>query len=197
MAFSHRLFEHRLLIAGYFTLCTVFLVGDPLLDLQGGESLLHILVETSMASLIMLGVLVIVWDMRQERKRRRRLEADLLDAHSDVARWRQEAQELLAGLGTAIDRQFQRWGLTPAERDVGILLLKGLSHKEVADIRKTSERTVRQQARELYRKADVGGRAELSAWFLEDLLLPDSAAQHKEAAPEPAAAEPDADEEDA
>jgi DNA-binding NarL/FixJ family response regulator len=50
--------------------------------------------------------------------------------------------------------------------------LKGLSHKEIAEVRRTSERTVRQQAREVYGKAQLAGRAELSAFFLEDLFLP-------------------------
>jgi DNA-binding NarL/FixJ family response regulator len=55
---------------------------------------------------------------------------------------------------------------------VGLLLLKGLSHKEVSEVRKTSETTIRQQALAIYRKAGLRSRAELSAFFLEDLLLP-------------------------
>ena len=62
--------------------------------------------------------------------------------------------------------------LTPAEREVGLLLLKGLSHKEAADVRNTSETTIRQQALAVYRKAGLRNRADLSAFFLEDLLLP-------------------------
>ncbi|MCB0404776.1 MAG: response regulator transcription factor [Bdellovibrionales bacterium] len=79
---------------------------------------------------------------------------------------------MLQGLSTAVDQQFTAWGLTPAEKMVGRLLLKGLSLKEAAEVRQTSERTVRQQAQELYRKASIGGRAELSAFFFEDFLLP-------------------------
>jgi DNA-binding CsgD family transcriptional regulator len=50
--------------------------------------------------------------------------------------------------------------------------LKGLSLKEIAQIRATSERTIRAQARALYAKAGLSGRAALSAFFLEDLLAP-------------------------
>ena len=78
----------------------------------------------------------------------------------------------LRGLGEAIDAQFDRWGLTPAEREVALLILKGLSHKEIAAVRESSERTARQQARAIYAKANLSGRAALSAFFLEDLLLP-------------------------
>ena len=86
--------------------------------------------------------------------------------------WRSEARTLLNGLGDAIDEQFKRWNLTEAEREVALLLLKGLSLKEVAQVRSTSERTIRAQARALYGKAGVTGRAALSAFFLEDLLAP-------------------------
>lgn len=65
-----------------------------------------------------------------------------------------------------------RWGLTPAEQDIALLLLKGLSHKEIAQVRAVSETTVRQQARSLYRKAGLSGRSDLAAFFLEDLLGP-------------------------
>jgi DNA-binding NarL/FixJ family response regulator len=57
-------------------------------------------------------------------------------------------------------------------RSYGLLLLKGFSHREIAELRETSERTVREQARALYRKASLKGRASLSAYFLEDLLVP-------------------------
>ncbi len=39
-------------------------------------------------------------------------------------------------------------------------------------MRSTTETTIRQQALALYRKSGLGSRAELSAFFLEDLLLP-------------------------
>ena len=95
----------------------------------------------------------------------------------DVARmqgrqWRDETRALLKGLGKAIDRQFLTWKLTEAEREIGLLLLKGLSLKEIAAVRVTSERTNRAQTRSIYAKAGLSGRAALSAFFLEDLLAP-------------------------
>jgi hypothetical protein len=55
-------------------------------------------------------------------------------------------------------------------------LLKGFSHKEIARLRRTSEMTVRQQATAVYQKSGLGGRAELSAFFLDDLLRPETVA---------------------
>ena len=71
-----------------------------------------------------------------------------------------------------MDRQFGEWGLTPAEKETAMFLLKGYSHKEVAGLTGRSERTVRQHAVNVYRKSSVSGRAELSAFFFEDMMLP-------------------------
>ena len=86
--------------------------------------------------------------------------------------WHRRARGFLDGLGDEIDRQFRAWGLTPSESQVALLLIKGLSHKEIAAVTGRSERTARQHAVAAYRKARVSGRAELAAFFLEDLMLP-------------------------
>jgi DNA-binding CsgD family transcriptional regulator len=93
--------------------------------------------------------------------------------------WRASAERALAGFGAAIGAQFEAWGLTPAEREVALQLLKGRSHKEIAAATGRSERTVRQHAATAYEKAGLGGRAELAAFFLEGLMLP--ADGHREA----------------
>ena len=97
---------------------------------------------------------------------------DLEIARIQGQRWRTESRTLLNGLGEAIDGQFTRWNLTDAEREVALLLLKGLSTKEIAAVRAGSERTAREHARAIYAKAGLTGRAALSAFFLEDLLAP-------------------------
>ena len=105
-------------------------------------------------------------------KDRLALVRDLDAARLQGRQWRDETRALLTGLGEAIDRQFLTWKLTGAERDVGLLILKGLSLKEIAAARVTSERTIRAQAQSIYAKAGLSGRAALSAFFLEDLLAP-------------------------
>lgn len=86
--------------------------------------------------------------------------------------WRRSARQALEGLGQAIDDRFRQWKLTPAEREVALQLLKGHSHKQIARMTQRSERTVRQHATVVYQKAGLAGRAELAAFFLEDLMLP-------------------------
>jgi DNA-binding CsgD family transcriptional regulator len=91
---------------------------------------------------------------------------------ADALRWRAEARDLVRGLAVALDQQFDRWALSPAEKETALLLLKGLSHKEIAEVRSVSDTTARQQARAIYKKAGLGGRHDLAAFFLEDLMLP-------------------------
>jgi DNA-binding CsgD family transcriptional regulator len=101
------------------------------------------------------------------------LRASLDSESAERDRWRASAQHALEGLGRAIDEQFAEWRLTPTEREVALLLLKGHGHKQIAARTGRSERTVRQHAGVVYDKSGLGGRAELSAFFLQDLMLPD------------------------
>lgn len=96
----------------------------------------------------------------------------LAERQAERDTWRRSAERALQGLGAAVDAQLARWGLTPAEREVALLLLKGKSHKQIAADTGRSERTVRQHAVAVYQKSGRAGRAELAAFFLEDLVLP-------------------------
>lgn len=108
------------------------------------------------------------------RSRRTLAQAERIMATHAAEReaWRANARAALADFGKAVDERFAAWGLTPTERDIALRLLKGHSHKQVAFETKRSERTVRQHAVAIYQKSGLAGRAELSAFFLEDLLLP-------------------------
>ena len=158
-----------------FLFIAVSMGVDIASDLAAGTGIQHLALEIFTALSALAGFVFMWRTMRGAMRRAGELQVALDGTRADLLHWRGEAQDLLLGLGAAIDRQFDRWGLSPAEREVGLLLLKGLSLKEVAEMRSTSERTVRQQALAVYRKAGLSGRAELAAFFLEDLLLPRAA----------------------
>jgi putative tricarboxylic transport membrane protein len=117
---------------------------------------------------------LIAWQRASADQREHELFKNLEAARQDASLRGAETESLLRGLSEQIDRQFAAWGLTAAEREVALLMLKGLRHKEIASVRATSERTVRQQALTIYRKAGLDGRTDLAAFFLEDLLQPGS-----------------------
>lgn len=157
------------LLTGAFGLIALLAGIDVASDMLAGVSGWHVTAELGVVavSLVSGGVLV-----RGLIVHTRELDRRLSTSDAAATAWRDEAQSLLMGLGASIDRQFGRWHLTAAEKEVALLLLKGLAHKDVARLRGISEATARQQARAVYRKAGVGGRNDLAAFFLEDLALP-------------------------
>lgn len=72
-----------------------------------------------------------------------------------------------------LEESFAQWGLTPAERDVALFAIKGMSTAEIAALRATSEGTVKAQTNAIYRKAGVTGRPQLLSLFIEDLMRDD------------------------
>ena len=152
---------------------TVFTGIDVVSDLLSGATLLHILMEIIVICVTLSVCGFLLWRFLAT------LHAELRDseAHSeeyrlDAEKWRKEASHLVEGLSQAIDDQLTQWGLTGSEKEVALLLLKGLSQKEISSVRDVRERTIRQQSLAVYRKGKLAGRRELAAYFLEDLLVP-------------------------
>ncbi len=162
-----------------FACIAILTALDLIFDLSGGPKIAHVMIEAAVSLGGLAGAILMarrLWmALRDERAVRREAAAlaeRLKVTEAEAGRWRGEAQDLINGLGAAIDRQFERWDLSPAEKEVALLLLKGLSHKELAEVRSITEATARQQARAVYKKAGLSGRSDLAAFFLEDLLLP-------------------------
>jgi DNA-binding CsgD family transcriptional regulator len=173
--------ERRLLTGVLFAFLGIALFAalDISSDLREGTTLDHVAAEAGVLLLGLLGSLFmarrLVLTLRQARAVQREafeLAGQLEVTRAEANRWRSEARDLMEGLGAALDHQFERWKLSPAEKEVALLLLKGLSHKEVAEVRSVTEATARQQARAVYKKAGLSGRHDLAAFFLEDLMLP-------------------------
>jgi DNA-binding CsgD family transcriptional regulator len=147
-----------LALAALFAAVAVLAGVDLLLDVGEGTTVAHVVTE---GAIVVVGLAGASWAARRA-----------LSLAREAQGLREQTQELIAGLSAAIDRQLDRWELSPAEKEIALLLLKGLSHKEIAALREVGETTVRQQARAIYRKAGLEGRHDLAAFFLEDLLGP-------------------------
>ncbi len=126
--------------------------------------------QTALLVASAVGVTMLTGRFQAEREEKETLTRDLQMARAEGAAWRDRAQGYLAGLGHEIQKQFEEWELTNAEREVGLLMLKGFSHREIAGLRGTTEATVRHQARATYQKSHLPGRSAFCAYFLEDLL---------------------------
>ena len=137
----------------------------------------HVVFETLMVAgaLLMATTLWLGWWRSAHSAASLRESLDTQRAERDA--WKASAQAAIHGLGRAIDGQFASWHLTPTEREIALMILKGYGHKEIAALTGRSERTVRQHAGVVYDKSGLGGRAELAAYFLHDLMLPEQERQ--------------------
>ena len=136
---------------------TLFFAYDIVADLlDDSESLFHIVVE----SIVFIAISAVLF---AELRRVGRLRQEVREERDKTAR-------LSGELLTAMRRQFSEWGLSPSENEVALLLIKGLSMREIAQARQVKEKTVRQQATSVYAKSGYAGRHELAAHFIEDLM---------------------------
>ena len=69
-----------------------------------------------------------------------------------------------------MERQFQAWGLTPSERSVALLVVKGFSNGEIAGMRNSSESTIKSHVTSIFRKSGLTSRQQLVSGVIEDLL---------------------------
>ena len=128
--------------------------------------------EKALLALAVAATAYVALEARGMRRDRVDLLNDLARVHGESDKWRSAARAHIHGLSQALHEQFKAWRLTESETEIALLMLKGLTHREIAQLRGSEEATVRQQAAAVYRKAGLAGRAELGAYFLDDLLAP-------------------------
>jgi DNA-binding CsgD family transcriptional regulator len=156
--------------------CFVLLLTLEIVTEEDDIELLDLLVDALTILLTIgsaVGVALLVQRMHVQHEEKMALIRDLDIARAEGDSWRAKVQSHLAGIRIEMEKQFDEWGMTDAEKEIGMLILKGLSHKEVSTLRGTSEATVRQQAQSIYQKSNLPGKTAFSAYFLEDLFSPD------------------------
>lgn len=139
-------------------LCALFFIGDVVEDfrLDGHLDDPHLLLESVAAVALVGGVTFLMLELR-----------GLLSRMSDM----QTGLDIASGhLAEVIETFFDEWKLTAAERDVAIMILKGLDNDTIAQMRKTAAGTVRAQATSVYAKSATDGRAQFISLFMEELM---------------------------
>jgi DNA-binding NarL/FixJ family response regulator len=167
--------RRRVVLVAFALVAFAFLLGFEVATEEEDLDLLDLLQEATQIGLIVAvaaSVSLFAGRLQRQHEEKLALIRDLETARAEGEGWRSQVQSHLDGLGAAIERQFEQWSLTGAEREVGLLMLKGFVHKEVAALRGTTEATIRQQARSIYQKSGLDSRAAFCAYFLEDLLPP-------------------------
>jgi DNA-binding NarL/FixJ family response regulator len=162
----------RLVLAGLLVALATIGAFDLLTDSPAIWRSSHAAVELAFLLLAGAAAAILLREWLQAERSLAGVRTMLASRQAERDHWQRLAQNALQGLGEAMDRQFDAWALTPAERETAMFILKGYSHKDIARLTERSERTVRQHAVNVYRKSDLAGRAELAAFFFEDMLLP-------------------------
>lgn len=135
----------------------VFFAYDIITDIaEGVDSYLHTFIEL----LVFVTVSFVLFRELQHVK----------SLHKEIDKERSKTARLAGEMFSVIQDQFVQWQLSPSESNVALLLIKGLSMKEIAEARDVKEKTVRLQASSIYAKSGYAGRHELAAHFIEDLM---------------------------
>ena len=175
--------ENKIKIITFILLLGVslFTMFDVVVDMKQGVGIDHLMHEIALWIFSMLGAFfqfrIVKWQSNEMTGYREKIaELGLINANlnqkikEEQMDFQQKIGHLSSEFLSYIDAQFNQWSFSRGEKETALLLIKGLSMKEIAEIRGSNENTVRQQASQIYRKSQLGGRMELSAFFLDDLL---------------------------
>lgn len=145
---------------------------EIIFEFAAGETLGAMADDLTRFALSAIVLVVFIHEHLAQQSALGELRGQLNKARGQLARLDSNSLELASQYRVVMQKQFDAWQLTASEQDVVIGMLKGLSFREIAGLRETREKTVRQQASSVYRKAGVASRNELAAWFFEDMLEP-------------------------
>lgn len=164
--------KERAVITGILAIVAIMVSFDLVTDSQEGVEIWHVLIEGGAGLAALFGIFYFLKGSFQLQHRLSDSLNENIKLKKEADEWKVEAKKYIQGLSQSIDTQLSKWGLSAAEKEVALLLLKGLSLKEIATVRDTTEKTARVQSIAIYSKSGLAGRSELAAFFLEDLLQP-------------------------
>lgn len=161
--------KDKLIVLG-LVLVMLLNLADLIADISMNVALWHILSEGAIVVLSGCMAAYLIIEMRRRTRTLKQLSHQLKESQRQQAQLTEEFKAARHDYFKAIEQQFHVWQLSNSEQEVALLILKGLSIPEIAIMRETKEKTVRHQASAIYRKAQIEGRHELSAWFMEDFI---------------------------
>ncbi|MFK7794977.1 MAG: helix-turn-helix transcriptional regulator [Gammaproteobacteria bacterium] len=136
---------------------TAFFLYDIISDvIKGDEGTLHLIIE---GFIFFATTVILAYEVLR-----------VIQLRKDLTKEQDKVLRLSGELSEVIQKDFEKWKLSESEKEVAILLIKGLSMNEIGELRSVKEKTVRQQATSIYSKSKCPNRHELAAKFIEDLL---------------------------
>lgn len=139
-----------------FTCVVIFFVVDITRDIYNGAINIELLFE---GPIFILASVLLFHEMSVNQQ-----------AQHQIVTEQSKVTRLSGYLHEHIDAQLLEWRFTKSEKEIAWLLLRGYSFQEIAEVRTTKEKTVRQQATAIYSKSATKNRSEFVSHFMSDLL---------------------------
>ncbi|MGB1309731.1 MAG: helix-turn-helix transcriptional regulator [Leucothrix sp.] len=155
-----------ILLTGY----TVYEVYDELTDLAHGESPLTVWLEILIVSASLGFIFYITRLLYKNIKQQKQMAQSLKQVREQLHSSNQRLQQGKEAFRETIEWQLNEWQFTQAQKDISILLLKGLTIKEIASQRHVQEKTIRNHLSAIYEKSGLPGRHVFCSWFVEGLF---------------------------
>ena len=162
------MFENRMIlnavIAGMM-LAFIFFLFDVVLDLRdhfpdgtpySKDEVIHLVFEGGAVVALFFGMVSLL-------KYTSFLKYQNIKAHTQLSALKVDFDEYVRS-------QFAKWELTVAEKDVALLLLRGLNTSDIADLRSVSIGTIKVQAHNVFGKSGVSSRVEFMALFMDEFI---------------------------
>lgn len=140
--------------------CAVFFFGDAFFDIVGYPSEFALRQMDQFEFVVSVGLVFSLGFTASELYR-------LMQAKK---RLEMSVRAASGAFQQVLDDAFEAWELTPSEREVALLTIKGMTIAEIAGLRDTKEGTIKAQSTAIYRKARVTNRAQLISYFIEELM---------------------------
>lgn len=147
-------------------MCSVlFFAFDVIADIVGHiqtgetytvEALTHLAFEIVACGLLAYSISILLERLRDSSER-------VVSATSTIAAYKAGAQALLTS-------KFEEWGLSEAERDVALFILKGLSTNDIARLRNVTVGTTKNQITAILKKVGVSSRNELLSILIYEMF---------------------------
>ncbi len=122
--------------------------------------------EMGIAFLPIFGIYLLFRDINKSKK-------EVEDAQITIEHLKNQnvkLNEVNKSFWESIQKEFKNWNFTETEKEISVLILRGLSNQQIAGLRGKSLKTVENQTFSIYQKSGTTGKLEFIAYFLSPLL---------------------------
>lgn len=156
--------KQKLTITYFLVSIFLLIIVDVSIDVLHGLSVLEFMQDFAIDLAILIAVFFMVREVWKS------FSDELENTKKSAQYFEQKSKDFIGTYHQFVFAEFDKWSFTATEKDIALLLLKGLSFKEIAARRFTSERTVRNQCANIYQKSGQAGKSEFNAYFLRQLV---------------------------